>query len=211
MRSGQFVGRLILGNVNHGAPGGQGVVGSIDADLIRSQLLEISSMVRRPWWYQWCLPVHDFLRDVAEGMGMVLKDDTISDPKGPDDLFHLFELLYDGSDRILHDIMQEVFERLLVCYRSLRYPVSQAGQEISVFENVAFGRECIVKCAEPKLLLIEEVELWPQIFGPPLVTRICNGAPRNQFCICFDGEARENGDIANCNVFVTCRESCLFF
>src|SRR6478609_5879804 len=80
MRSGQFVGRLILGNVNHGAPGGQGVVGSIDADLIRSQLLEISSMVRRPWWYQWCLPVHDFLRDVAEGMGMVLKDDTISDP-----------------------------------------------------------------------------------------------------------------------------------
>jgi hypothetical protein len=105
MRSGHLVRRLILRNVNHSAPEGQGVVGSIDTDLIRSQLLEISSMVRRPWWYQWCLPVHDFLRDVAEGMVMVLKDDTISDLKGPADLFHLFELLYDGSDRILHAIM----------------------------------------------------------------------------------------------------------
>ncbi|KAI3573003.1 hypothetical protein IWW34DRAFT_887971 [Fusarium oxysporum f. sp. albedinis] len=151
-------------------------------------------MVRRPWWYQWCLPVHDFLRDVAEGMVMVLKDDTISDLKGPADLFHLFELLYDGSDRILHAIMQEIFERLLVCYRPLRDPVSQAGQEISVLENADFGRECIVECAEYELLLIKEVGPWLQIFGTPLVTRICDGVPRNQFWICFDSEARENGD-----------------
>lgn len=98
-------------------------------------------MVRRPRWCRWGLPVHDFLGDVAEGMGMVLKNDTISDLKGPSDLFHQFELLYDGSDRILHAIMQEIFERLLVCYRPLRDPISQAGQESSVLEDAAVGGE----------------------------------------------------------------------
>ncbi|KAF9768853.1 hypothetical protein IL306_013794, partial [Fusarium sp. DS 682] len=82
-----------------------GIVGSIDADLIRPQLVEISSVVRRPRWCRWGLPLNDFFGDIAEGMGMVLKDDTISDLKSPADLFHLFELLYDGSNRILHAIM----------------------------------------------------------------------------------------------------------
>lgn len=82
-----------------------------------------------------CLPFDGSLRNVAERMQVVLKDDTISNLERPPDLFLLFELLYDGSHRILHAIMQERFERLLVHNRSLSDPVPQAGQEVSVLEN----------------------------------------------------------------------------
>ncbi|RYC78701.1 hypothetical protein BFJ63_vAg18426 [Fusarium oxysporum f. sp. narcissi] len=90
-------------------------------------------------------------------MRVVLKDDTISNLERPPDLFLLFELLYDGSHRILHAIMQERFERLLVRNRSLSDPVPQAGQEVTVLENGAFGGKRFVDYAEGELLLVKEV------------------------------------------------------
>ena len=40
---------------------------------------------------------------------MILKDDTISDLKSPDDLFHLFELLGDGSNPCVLSILAKLY------------------------------------------------------------------------------------------------------
>ncbi|KAH7461821.1 hypothetical protein FOMA001_g18811 [Fusarium oxysporum f. sp. matthiolae] len=90
-------------------------------------------------------------------MQVVLKDDTISNLERPPDLFLLFELLYDGSHRILHAIMQERFERLLVRNRSLSDPVPQAGPGSLGSRKRAFGVKRFVDYAEGELLLVKEI------------------------------------------------------
>lgn len=70
---------------------------------------------------------------------MVLEYNTAANLISAPDLFYLFKLLQNGSDRILHTVMKEVLQALLIRNRPPRYSVAEAGQKVSGLEKPRVG------------------------------------------------------------------------
>jgi hypothetical protein len=85
---------------------------------------------------------------------MILEYDAASNPVNGLDFVHLLEVIQNGFDRILHAIMKEVLQALLVRDRPLGNPVSKTGQEVPGLEESRIGGKRVVEYTRSDSLLL---------------------------------------------------------